>query len=80
MAWYQVACNSNATFLGVFTALIILCLILHIVCMSPLGARYIPEHATRLAVEKASFHTAIVLFLVAMLVLFACANSAAGHL
>lgn len=77
-AWYSTACQNNTIFLGVFVALIILCWLTHVLCNAPLGAQMIPDSQVRTKVGSLSYSTGIFLFLIAMLVLFACANSAAA--
>lgn len=62
-------------FLGCFVALIMLCWVLNVACMVPGSAKLIPDAAVRDAVQKASFNTSVVLFMVGVLILFACANS-----
>jgi hypothetical protein len=79
MSWYSVACKNNAAFLGVAVVLILLCFILHVLCKSPTGADLIADPVARLSVEQSSFSAAVILFMVTMLILFACANGAAGR-
>jgi succinate dehydrogenase hydrophobic anchor subunit len=78
MSWYASACRNNAAFLGVAVALIVLCWVLSIVCRSQFGANLIPNDTVREHVKQTSFQSAVVVFLIAMLVMFACANGAAS--
>ena len=76
--WYSNACKHNAVFLGVFVALILLCWLMSVFVQCPAGPQLLPDPDVREKVKNMSFQTAVVLFLVAMLVLFACANSSAA--
>lgn len=79
MAWYDGPCNNYAVFLGCFVALILLCWVLNVACMAPGSAMLIPDAAVRETVQKASFNTSVVLFMVGVLILFACANGGGGE-
>ena len=73
--WYSQACQNNAIYLGVFIAIIVLCWLFNGLMTLPFGKNLVPDPAVRQSAKKFCFETGVTLFLIGMLVLFACANS-----
>jgi hypothetical protein len=71
-------CKNNVVFLSVMVSLIVLLYAASLVFQFDYDNKIVSENRARVSITNGCYRGAVVVFLIAMLVLFACANSAAA--